>query len=272
MTTRDEVAAAVRAMIEEGRSEVGPEPTTEELLAYHHGELPPDEVDRMEERLANYPEAARLLAAFTGEGAQPEDSDFVSDDEVETAWRSFRTRVDRDEGRVPGPRREKRGSHLVSWLRSRPRWIEHAAVIAVVLVVGVYGYVKDQSHDRMAAQLTELRGPQVGAEHRVLRPDGPRRGAGDEPVARLPAASGPYLLTLALGSAEDYPDYRLDIVRTANGGPETLWSRTGLERRGDDTFPLYLPEGFLTPGRYQLRLYGLRGGAEALLATYTVEM
>ena len=105
-----------------------------------------------------------------------------------------------------------------------------------------------------------------------MRPDAFRRGTGDEAVLELPSGPHTYLLTLAVGRIGEYSTYRLEIVRSGTEGIEPLWAKSGLERQGDGTFELYLPGDFLSPGRYELRLYGLAGSARKRLATYTFEV
>jgi hypothetical protein len=91
-------------------------------------------------------------------------------------------------------------------------------------------------------------------------------------VLRLPPREDPYLLTLALYEAPVFPDYRLEIVPQGQPQAGPLWARSGLQRKHDDTFSLYLPGDFLPPGRYELRLNGFGGGEEQPLAIYTVEV
>lgn len=274
-----ELEVAVDSLVEEGRSRLGPEPSEKELLSYHRGELSEEEADRFEERLAHYPASARLLATFV-EDEQPStgDPDFVTEGEKEAAWETLRERVGIGAtARVPtlptvAPQRNASTAPASALSWPMLLWPVRIAAAGLLILLGVLWYVRGERIEELGRQVAELREPQINAEQRRIAPDARRRGEGGEPVLRLPPSAHPYLLTLALYEAPSFPDYRLEIVPADDSQTEPFWARSGLMRKADDTFSLYLPRGSLPPGRYELRLYGMGEGPKELLATYTVEV
>lgn len=108
----DEEKGAARSLVAKGRARVGPEPTEQELWAYHLGEMSTREEDRFAERLAHYPEAAKWLARLTegepGNGAAGGDGAAtpleVTAEDTEAAWERWL----RDRGGEVGKGRRKR--------------------------------------------------------------------------------------------------------------------------------------------------------------------
>jgi len=273
---RDELEEAVQSVIEKGRRWVGPEPSEEELLAYHRRELSPSEMDRFEERLAHYPDAARLLAAFTTDAEpKPGDPDHVSDEGQATAWRELQARLDE-------PMPPARAAHSFSpsapkpatfWRRIPvPARIAFAATTGLVLLLGILWYGRGERIEELSRQVALLREPQINPEQRLFAPEMHHRGAEDEGVIQLPHREHPYLISFALFDVPDYPSYRLVIVRAGSASAEPIWTSSGLERQSDGTFSLLIPGTYLPRGKYELRLFGLRGKSAELLASYVVEV
>jgi hypothetical protein len=77
---------------------------------------------------------------------------------------------------------------------------------------------------------------------------------------------------LTLYEAPAFPDYRLEIVSAGEGPAEPVWARSGIAPEPGALVRFVLPAGFLSPGRYEIRLFGLEGEERTLLATYTVEV
>lgn len=274
---RTELEEAVRSLIEEGRGRVGPEPTEEELWAYHRGDLSAEEADRFEERLAHYPDSVRLLAAFTGEEPAPGDPDFLPEEEQARAWGELETRLDgsRREGEpAASALQDPAPACLPAYARRRRVLpvLERIAAVGLVLVLGALWLVQRERSEELSRRVDELHGPQVIGEERLIALDASRRGPRDGRTLRLPPRTDAYHLTLALYEAPIFPEYRLEIVPEGRPQARPLWSRSGLRRQPDDTFSLYLPGDFLPPGRYELRLYGLEDGSERLLASYPLEV
>ena len=105
----------------------------------------------------------------------------------------------------------------------------------------------------------------IGYE-RPLEPDGQR--GNPEAAVTITPYSDSCLLTLPIIGAEGYEDYRLDIH--APGQQSAVWRSDILSRPSNDAFSIIVPRHFLaSPGTYQVVLYGVRGGAEERLATYS---
>jgi hypothetical protein len=79
------------------------------------------------------------------------------------------------------------------------------------------------------------------------------------------------LLTVPIIGAGGYEDYRLDIH--APGRQDAVWQSGILSRRSNDAFSIVVPRQFLaSSGTYQVVLYGVRGGGEERLATYSLRV
>jgi anti-sigma factor RsiW len=90
----NELKAVLRAMTEEAQATLGAHATLEELIAYHSGELPPEDVERLQEHLVWCRECLELLldwAAWT-ESAQ-EGGRAVSEAQVAAAWQAMRAQL-----------------------------------------------------------------------------------------------------------------------------------------------------------------------------------
>jgi|GEM_PF-1805542 len=280
--TREELEEAVRSMIEEGRTGVGPEPSEEELLAYHRRELSPSETDRFEERLAHYPDAARLLAAFTSETEpNPGDPDHVTDDREAEAWRKLKERLV-EPRQQPVAAAALHPASAEPPLRPKPPaprpripilpWIVRVAAATLVLLLGILWYSRGERIEDLSRQVTRLSEPQINSEQRLFTPEVRDRGTAEERIVHLPHRDHPYVLVLALSGASDFSSYRLEIVPLETPKAEPLWMRSGLERQPGDTVSLVLPGAFLPSGKYELRLYGLGEQSEELVASYEVEV
>ena len=51
-----------------------------------------------------------------------------------------------------------------------------------------------------------------------------------------------------------------------------LWRASGVRVEDDLTVTLEINRDFLPPGSYELRLLGLEGGEEQILATFAIEL
>ncbi len=75
----------------------------------------------------------------------------------------------------------------------------------------------------------------------------------------VPAAGVPMVLVMELDST-GFTDHRAVLER----GDEILWRQAGLTANAFGAFVVTLPPGYLAPGRYRLRLEGLRADAQPL--------
>jgi hypothetical protein len=246
-TTRSDWQAVAAAMNEKERQTLGAPPTAEELLAYSNGELSPAEEEHVRALLVAYPELAEALAQeFPEEGAAPGQPGYVSPAEIEAGLDALRPAA--------------RGKVVTFWRRT-------ALALAALLVLAFGGLLWELTAKARLAR--ELGGPRVAWESQLLLPDGRR---GRDGATTLTADGESYLLVAPLYNQPHYPDYRLDFVDLSGADPRVMWSRTGLQRRDDDTFVIVVPRAFLPPGRYQVIAYGLGHASPEKLMTYTLKV
>lgn len=262
MKKENEFEAAARLLIEEGRRRVGPEPSVEELAAYQRGDLSPEAEERFRERLAHYPDAVRVLEALAVEdyAGAPGDPHYLSDEALERSWETLQGRL-RWRPRLWPP----------TWLPAD--WVRIVAVpAAVAIVAGALGFLAGGVRTgELEREVAVLREPRVNPEILAISPDGERRGPAVERSFRLPPIEGAHHLSLTLYEAPSFPDYRLEIVPADEKAAEPIWARSGLAPEPGAVVRLVLPGGFLSPGRYEIRLFGIEGEERTLLATYTIE-
>jgi len=229
---------AVRdALIADDRAKLGEPPTVDELFAYEHGALSEEEAERVRQLLVAYPELARAYAA-----PFPDDEATLPDDVIDRQWKAFRA-----------------GNGRGSGARVLQFWRGAAAIAAAVAVV--FGAML--WHAR-----SELRQPHVLRESFLLTPDGVR--GLDQRHTTVTPAGDTVVLAVSIVGPTDYDTYRLELVDGESH--ERIWSSAPLRAPESNSFDVAIPSRTLTPGTYQLRAYGLRGNAEAPVATYTIDV
>ena len=227
---------AVRdALIAEDRAKLGEPPTVDELLAYERGELSNADAERVQQLLIAYPELARAYAT-----PFPSDDAELPDGVVDRQWKAFR------DGRGGG------ASVLQFW--------RGVAAIAAMLAV-VFGAMLWQKH-------AELLQPRILPEPHILTPGG-SRGADPHHYAIAPAGDAVLLVISIVGSTE-YEMYRLELV--SGQSHERIWSSEPRRATPSNSFDVEIPSRLLAPGTYEVIAYGLRGNAQAQVATYTFDV
>ena len=234
MISKPEWKDAYRDLIAEGRKQIEP-PAVADVEALYRGDLSEDEADRVREQLAYYPDMA---AAMTDEQLA---ADLAAAD------------ADESPVRPPVPFPERRRSL---------RFVAVAAsIIAVLALGGIYLKFRDQGSSRHV--LT-----------RVLDADGPggrgTRGPAGERTPTQLSTDTDYLLKPAFRPARAYNEYRLELVDLGSSPPRLVWTRSGIQREPDGTFPAEVSTADLEPGLYELVLYGVDGEQSKRLATYTI--
>jgi hypothetical protein len=232
MITKSVWQAAHEEMTAEDRRRLGDPPTADEVLAYSRGELDAAEETRVRQLLVAYPEMALALAV-----PFPEDDEPMSTAEVDRHWSEFRRRMPVEQAKV-----------LQFWRASA------ALAAAIALMLGVLLW-------RAQAKLEQPRALQQA----VLEPDGPTRGGSDGETTVKPTGES-ILLIIPVGAPVSR-DYRVDLV----GAQRKLWRSKPL-RDESGTFSIVVPSKLLEPGSYQVVLYGIDGGAEEKLATYSLRV
>jgi len=229
---------AVRdSLIADDRARLGDPPTVDELLAYERGELSKEDAERVQQLLVAYPELARAYAATF-----PDDDVSLPDHVIDRQWNAFR-KGDGTNGQVLPFRRS----------------IAAVAAIAATVAI-VFGAMLWQKR-------AEMLQPHVLPEH-ILMPDG-RRGLPDQHYT-ITANGDPILLVVSISGPADYETYRLELVRSDSH--ERIWSSEPLRATASNSFDVEVPSRALRPGTYQIIAYGVRGSAQAQVATYTVDV
>jgi hypothetical protein len=240
MIRKDDWEAVLTRVSAEDREALGPPPTVDELLAFEEGSLSPEETERVRRLLVAYPDLAHALAQPI-----PEDDEPLPEGDLDWRWTEFQQTL---------PRRAEPGRVLVFWRAS--------AALAAALAIAFGGLLWQAQH--------ELARPHVIGDEHLLEPDG-QRGDGEVPLPVSLNADWCLLTVPIIGGAEGYEDYRLDIH--APGREKAAWRSGVLSRRSNDTFAIVVPRRFLaSPGSYQVVLYGVRGGGEERLATYSLRV
>jgi hypothetical protein len=221
----------------EDREALGPPPTVEEMLAFEEGTLSPEETERVRRLLVAYPDLARVLAQPVSEEDEP-----LPEGELDRRWAQFQQTL---------PRRPEGGRVLAFWRAS--------AALAAALAIAFGGLLWQARHDLGRPHV-------IGDEH--LLASGGRRGGAEVVPAVSPDADW-CLLTVPIMGAAEYEDYRLEI--SGPGRQKAKWRSGVLSRPDNEAFAIIVPRRFLgAPGTYQVVLYGVRGGAEEQLATYSL--
>lgn len=234
---------SLRELVDATRPEPADHPSPEHWIAYHRGELAPDEEARLQEHLVRCRDCfdlAQAADAFAGPEEEPGAGEELA---VAALWRELRPQL-----RPPDPQpADARGGRVQAISDRRParsgRWLQPSYALAASLLVALVGMTawNLQLQGRVAA----LRAPQ--SDVRIVEFAGGERLPGAAAVT-LAAGSGPWLLMFH--PTDELPLYRL-TVRDAATGREVR----AKELPPDDDFALslYLPEG-LPAGRYRLEL------------------
>lgn len=143
---------------------------------------------------------------------------------------------------------------------------------------------RTQEVETMRGQLDELSGkldqiaearpatprPQVNAWVEDLRPSGDVvRGGGAEGAPEVPARES-VILFLGITHRETQSDHAIEITDAAG---KVVWSQSGVVRDPrSNNYTLALPPGFLRPGDYTIRVYGLSGGQREPAETYAIRV
>jgi len=208
------------------------------------------------ERLGDPPSVEEMLAYMRGELAEPEEERvralLVAYPELARALVQMSDEdVDVDVDRQ------------LAAFNSERRVVQFPAIVAAIAaaLALAFGVLLWRAESRLGQ-------PRVAWDVNLLTPDG-RRGGPESPIVLQPAGDS-FLIETPLPSGPAFKEYRLDIVEGEAGG--TLWRSSALRRSDSDSFALLVPRRFLKPGKYRVVLYGVDGGHEEKLATYSVQV
>lgn len=204
-------------------------PSPDRWIAYHRGELPAEEADRLQEHLARCRDCFDL-AAGAAEFARPDDEP-AAGQEVETAalWRLLRPQLGPPPGNVRpiSQRRPSRGFRLSTPLA--------ASFFVALLGMAVWNLQRQSALD---AALAPKPNPVISDLSA-----GQRAASGEETLSASTRV-------LVLHPEEERQAYRLTLRNLEAG--QTL-GPYNLEPDDDGALTLLLPQG-LRPGRYRLEL------------------
>ena len=257
MGGQDDLSKSLKAIMATKRDEWGGPPSPEELLAYRDGRLDPAERQRMEERIAVHPEAARALAdlaAFPNVEAAPGTPE-LSDEEIGDRWQAFREKL--PELPKPAPvvaMRDRRRSFFTLKLA--------AAILMSLAIGGIAGFLGGRAS-------RDLPGSAINVKTAEPAPEGEGESRSAPSILEMPESSEELLLVLRLPAQKDFPAYAAEIV---DGRGVRVWARGGLRPTEIGTLQMSFPAGALPSGRLRIRLFGGEGEEKKLIGTYEVRL
>lgn len=221
---------------------LGAHPSSEQLAAYQANELSPEEDDSVQEHVAGCRLCAeRLLELERYLGAVEEERGREGVEDFETAadWRRLR-------GRMGSPVRRFFGS------------VRTAYSLAAVLALAVAGLSWS-----LASLNKELRRPVADMGFETLEARGSRRAVG----GKGRSLELPTVLALELPSAEEYPRYHV-VFRDRRD--QIL--RTLEETADQGVITLWLPEGSLEIGEYEIEVLAPKANVLESLAIFNLQI
>lgn len=219
------------------------------LLDYLEGRLGEDEGRRVRDHLEVCRECSEALLGLETL-ARPDDGG-GAEFELAAAWRAFRERTAPPAARQPGR-------------RGRPQTALRAAAAAffAATVVLTWQLV------RLSGELPGRAAPQVNVPVLYLEPT--RAEGGFD--ARLEPGRGAevFVIFLLLSEPGAFAEYEVEVL---GAGEEPLWTGEGLApSRGSGSLRIALSRGFLAPGEYGIRLYGVTAAGREPIDDYRIEI
>jgi hypothetical protein len=252
---QDDLGKSLKAIMANKRDEWGGPPSPEELLAYRDGRLDPEERQRLEERIAIHPDAARALAdlaAFPNVEPAPGTPE-LSDEEIGARWQAFREKL--PELPAPAPVIEigsRRGSSFPLKLA--------ASVLVSLAIGGIAGFLGGRSSRDLPESAINVTIAELTPEE--------ESGARSAPsILEMPEGAEELVLVLSVPVQKDFSDYEAEI---ADGQGVRIWTREGLLPTAMGTFQVSFRAGTLKPGLLHLRLYGREGKSRTVIASYAL--
>lgn len=250
---------------------LGDPPSSDDLLAYISGQLTDEDSERIREYLAHDRITMNRFLDLIAHSGAPGDPDYVSDKVLREDWATLRRRL-----RLEGIEIESEPKQASLFFTRKRLWTERMVAVAAVLTIAILFGLPLRDRGRQVRELVrQLDAPRLNEASFRLLPDGTRgaRGeTGEEPPIRIRLGDVGAHLSLTLYDSPEYEDYRLDIFDAGKAANEAArWSTDAIVLLPGDTFEFGLPAGFLPPGHYVFRLYGIDDG-EALLASYSVRL
>jgi hypothetical protein len=234
-----------------------PEPET--LAAYHGGELPEDEAQRLQEHLLACPECAALLLDLDGLADPGFGAGSLSAADQEALWGRIAAEIQKEApalAPVVPLRRPSRSSRSTP----QPRWLQALAAALLAATVGLSAWVASLRHTVEALNRPEPNAPVIDLYSGTSRSAGSPR-----PGAIVPGNFRFFTVILHPPHARSTSRYRVEIVR-AEGG--SVWSRGGIMPDPLGPLPLTLTRSLIGPGEYWIRLFEETGNPKEPLVDY----
>ncbi|HEV7518717.1 MAG TPA: hypothetical protein VGR07_20665 [Thermoanaerobaculia bacterium] len=257
---------ALRTLTARLERQLGEHPSPETLAAYHEGRLAAEEGERLRDHVALCADCAQLLLDLT---AFPEieaqaGSRRPTEGEVDEAWEALQARLGESEAAIPNVVRMPQSSPTVS--RPQPAYWPWALAASWLVVLGLGLWVVELRREN--ARLAE---PAVNAVVADLTAEGEQVRGGERGSVKISSAAGRAFLDFDAAGLPPHSAYEVEIL-SGPGTGRALWTGRELKRSRDDHFTLDLQPGFLSPGSYRLRLFGVGDGHREKLADYPFEI
>jgi hypothetical protein len=218
--------------------------TPEEILAYLRGALGEEAQGRTQSHLTACRECASALLDLEAlTPSTPGAPEGAVDFEKAAAWHSMRAQL--AERRI--------GASL-----RRARFAYATAAALFLCVVGLSLWT-------LRRPAEGPREPQIDVPLIYLDSATTRGGPATQPP--LPPTAGFMVLVLTPSQSVAFPEYRVEIAREDG---RLTWSGGGLHLSDYGALRLAVPSSLLSPGRYTVRLYGLRDKQSQALDSYAL--
>lgn len=236
-----------------------PEPET--LAAYHAGELPEGEAQRLQDHLLSCRDCAALLLDLDGLADPGFGASSLSTADQEALWGRIAGEIQGEKAPALAPvaplRHPSRPSRSAA---PQPRWLQALAAALLVATVGLSLWVVS-----LRRSVDSLGRPEPNAPVIDLYSGTSRSAGSPRPGATIPRGFRFFTVILHPPQARSTSRYRVEIDRAGGG---TVWSRDGVAPDPLGPLPLTLTRSLLGPGEYRILLFDGTGTPKEPLVDY----
>ncbi|HEX6900794.1 MAG TPA: zf-HC2 domain-containing protein [Thermoanaerobaculia bacterium] len=250
----DELREAVEEIVAAARRDAHPDP--ERLAAYHAGELPLAEAERLQDHLVACRECSGLLLDLDRLADPLFGAETIPEATKDDLWRRV----------LAGVRREDAPPAPVVPIRRPSSSLRPFQALAAALLIATLGLSLWVASLRRT--VGELSRPQVNAPVVDLYA-GTVRGETSAPVPSIPPDMEVFTVVLNPAGHRSEDGYRLEIARQ---GGAVVWNGEGLKPNAFGSLSLTLSRRLLPPGDYRFRLFGRTGGNERRIEEYVLRV
>jgi hypothetical protein len=258
VTRPTDVRVAARILAEEARRGLEGHPSPEEWAAYHDGELPPEEADRLQDHLVLCPDCAGLVLDLDAFQRVAEREEERPGEPAAVGWPPLRDRLQAEGRLAPAAPRSAPARPRA------PRLYPVARAAALVLTVGglsLWVYSLQETLGRQSL-------PRVNVPLRDLAPEEGRRAGGAEAeTVRVPRGQDRFVVILNPRDPEAPAGGALELV---DAGGRVVWS-AGIGAAPDGPLTLELSRRFLAAGTYRVRVYAPAGSVPHARYSFILE-